>query len=90
MLSVCAPRVVVREELRQLALSASIEATDHYRKGHLYLIRPDAYVALSTREGEIAAHVDKLRSFAAPPRPLREPGVPPKPEFIGRTDQPHS
>jgi hypothetical protein len=37
MLSVCAPRVVVREELRQVALSASIEATDHYRKGHLYL-----------------------------------------------------
>jgi hypothetical protein len=70
MLSMCAPRVVGREELRQLALSASIEATDHYRKGHLYhLIRPDAYVALSTREGEIAAHVDKLRSFAAPPRP---------------------
>ena len=39
---------VLPEALRSLALSARADDTGTYRAGHVYLIRPDAYVALST------------------------------------------
>ncbi|WP_213958841.1 FAD-dependent monooxygenase [Variovorax sp. dw_954] len=64
MLSVGVPRMVVPEELRQLATSASIEASDEYQDGYVYLIRPDAYVALSTDAGNVVLQFAKLRSFA--------------------------
>jgi hypothetical protein len=65
MLSVGGARVAVPQDLQGLAAGASVEASDHYQAGHLYLIRPYAYVALSTRVGDVAAHFEKLREFAA-------------------------
>lgn len=64
LLSVGTPRVEVPEELHELATSASVEVSDHYETGHVYLIRPDAYVALSTDAGNAAPHLAKLGEFA--------------------------
>lgn len=64
LLSVGAPLIEVPEELCGLATSASIEVSEHYEAGHTYLIRPDAYVALSTDAGNANPHFAKLGEFA--------------------------
>jgi 2-polyprenyl-6-methoxyphenol hydroxylase-like FAD-dependent oxidoreductase len=63
-LSIGASAMQLPDDLRALATSASVESSDHYEKGHVYLIRPDAYVALGTRAGDAGPHLDKLRGLA--------------------------
>lgn len=63
-LSIGAPAMQLPDDLRALATSASVQSSDHYEQGHVYLIRPDAYVALSTHEGDAGPHLDKLRGLA--------------------------
>ena len=57
-LSVDAPRVTLPGALDALAIAATAAANDHYEPGHVYLVRPDAYVALSTG----AANADAIQA----------------------------
>ena len=58
MLSVDAPRVTLPGTLAALAIAATAAANDHYEPGHVYLVRPDAYVALNTG----AANADAIQA----------------------------
>jgi len=64
-LSVGAPRVALPDALRALATSATAAETDHYDSGHVYLIRPDAYVAMSTGATDIGAILAALAQVGA-------------------------
>ena len=59
-LSVDAPRVTLPGALDALAIAATAAANDHYEPGHVYLVRPDAYVALSTGAANADAIVAAL------------------------------
>ncbi len=64
-LSVDAARVNLHCALQPIATPAVTGAAPGYEAGHVYLIRPDAYVALSTRAGDSAAIVAALASIGA-------------------------
>ncbi len=59
-LSVGAPRVALPDALRALATSAVAAENEHYDTGHVYLVRPDAYVSSSTGAGDAGAIVAAL------------------------------
>jgi len=64
-LSVDAPAVDLPQGTRTIAVAA-IAATDPaYEAGHVYLIRPDAYVALSARAGDDATIIATLERLEA-------------------------
>jgi 2-polyprenyl-6-methoxyphenol hydroxylase-like FAD-dependent oxidoreductase len=54
-LSVGAPRMDLPESLRSIATVAEANTVPDYESGHVYLIRPDAYVAMSTSGTDTAA-----------------------------------
>ncbi|PLC49123.1 monooxygenase [Pollutimonas subterranea] len=49
LLSVSAPTIKLPDALKAIATTTGTVATDDYRAGYIYLIRPDAYVAMSTK-----------------------------------------
>jgi 2-polyprenyl-6-methoxyphenol hydroxylase-like FAD-dependent oxidoreductase len=59
-LSVAAPRVDLPQGTRSIAVAATAAADPTYESGHVYLIRPDAYVALSVRAGDDAPIIAAL------------------------------
>lgn len=59
-MSVGAPLVILPDALRTIATAAAADAASGYDAGHVYLIRPDAYVALSTRGDNTDAIVTAL------------------------------
>jgi 2-polyprenyl-6-methoxyphenol hydroxylase-like FAD-dependent oxidoreductase len=63
-LSVGAERVLLTESARRVAIAASALPTAGYDEGHVYLVRPDAYVALSTRGDEPGAILAALERIA--------------------------
>lgn len=65
-LSVAAPRVNLPEELRSIAAAAQVATTPDYEAGHVYLIRPDAYVAMSTQGADPAAILAALERWVGP------------------------
>jgi 2-polyprenyl-6-methoxyphenol hydroxylase-like FAD-dependent oxidoreductase len=64
-LSVGTPAVVLSEKHARLALAAEVAASPHYASGHVYLIRPDAYVALSVGDAGTEAITDALDRIVA-------------------------
>lgn len=60
-LSVAAARVEVPGDLQSIATAAEAGAASGYQPGHVYLIRPDAYVARSARSGDASAIVAALQ-----------------------------
>jgi len=63
-LSVGAPLVNLPEALRTIATATDANAAPGCDAGHVYLVRPDAYVAMSTRGIEPAAIVTALQRLA--------------------------
>jgi 2-polyprenyl-6-methoxyphenol hydroxylase-like FAD-dependent oxidoreductase len=59
-LSVNAPAVDLPLGARAIAVAATAAANAAYESGHVFLIRPDAYVALSVRGGDDAAIIAAL------------------------------
>ena len=62
-LSVSAPLVEMPEALRPIAAAVATEASADYVGGHVYLVRPDGYVALSTGAadtGPILAALERI------------------------------
>jgi 2-polyprenyl-6-methoxyphenol hydroxylase-like FAD-dependent oxidoreductase len=59
-LSVDAMEMPLPEGLNHIAIAAGAAAAAGYQAGHVYLIRPDAYVAGSVRGGDISAIVAAL------------------------------
>ena len=59
-LSVGAARVELPTSVRRVATAVSALPTEGYDGGHVYLIRPDAYVAMSTRADDAGAIVHAL------------------------------
>ena len=64
-LSVGAPRVVLPDALRALATPAAAAANEHYDAGHAYLVRPDAYVSMSTGATDPGAILAALAQIGA-------------------------
>ncbi|ARP80206.1 hypothetical protein CAL12_04735 [Bordetella genomosp. 8] len=64
-LSVDAPAVDLPQGARSLAVAAVAAADPAYESGHVYLIRPDAYVALSARAGDDATIIAALERLEA-------------------------
>lgn len=60
-LSVAAAHVELPGELQSIAVAAEAGAAPGYEPGHLYLIRPDAYVAMSASSGDANAILAALR-----------------------------
>jgi 2-polyprenyl-6-methoxyphenol hydroxylase-like FAD-dependent oxidoreductase len=60
-LSVAAPAREVPDSLRSIATAARANAHPDYASGHIFLIRPDAYVAMSTDSDGIAAIITALQ-----------------------------
>jgi 2-polyprenyl-6-methoxyphenol hydroxylase-like FAD-dependent oxidoreductase len=52
-------------DLQAIAAPARRGGDPHYESGHIYLIRPDAYVAMSVSGGDAAAIVGALQRIAA-------------------------
>ncbi len=50
---------------RSIAAAAIATASPAYEAGHIYLIRPDAYVALSVRTGDDATIIAVLERLEA-------------------------
>ncbi len=63
-LSVAATGVKLPDALQSIAIAAGADAYPGYEAGCIYLIRPDAYVAMSTRDGDTAAIIAKLERIA--------------------------
>lgn len=63
-LSVGAPLVNLPDALRAIATAADAHAAPGYDAGHVYLVRPDAYVVMSTRGDDPAAIVTALQRLA--------------------------
>jgi 2-polyprenyl-6-methoxyphenol hydroxylase-like FAD-dependent oxidoreductase len=59
-LSVAATGVNLPGVLQSVATAAGAGVASGYEAGHVYLIRPDAYVALSTKDGDTAAIIAAL------------------------------
>lgn len=67
-LSVDLPPVTIAAGLEPLALAARAPASAPYESGHVYLIRPDAYVAMSAPAAGASAVVDReLRRICGRP-----------------------
>ncbi len=64
-LSIGAARLELPASVRRLASAVSALPTAGYDDGHVYLIRPDAYVALSTRADDAGAILHALDSLCA-------------------------
>lgn len=64
-LSVAAASVNVPDALQSIATTAGAGAGQNYEAGHVYLIRPDAYVAMSTKSDNAAAIISALGRIAA-------------------------
>jgi len=64
LLSVDAPAVAIPAPLRPLAVAATTARNVHYDTGHVYLVRPDAYVAASTSGGDGAPLIARLAALA--------------------------
>jgi 2-polyprenyl-6-methoxyphenol hydroxylase-like FAD-dependent oxidoreductase len=64
-LSVGTPRVELPTAVEGIAATASVVSDPHYAAGHIYLIRPDAYVALSTDGGGAGTVIKALVRIAA-------------------------
>jgi 2-polyprenyl-6-methoxyphenol hydroxylase-like FAD-dependent oxidoreductase len=64
-LSVAAAPVNLPDALQAIAIAADAAAAPGYEAGHIYLIRPDAYVAASARDGDTAAIITALERIAA-------------------------
>ncbi len=64
-LSVDAPRVDLPLDVGRIAVAASADPDPNYDPGHVYVIRPDAYVALSARSDDTRPIVEALRRVAA-------------------------
>ncbi len=60
-LSVSAPAITLPGALETIATTASAVATEDYRAGYVYLIRPDAYVAASTKPEDRARLFTELQ-----------------------------
>ncbi|ANN70664.1 FAD-dependent monooxygenase [Bordetella bronchialis] len=59
-LSVDAPAVDLPQGARSIAVAAIAAADPAWQAGHVYLVRPDAYVALSVRAGDDATIIAAL------------------------------
>jgi hypothetical protein len=64
-LSIGAAGVSLPEGLKPLAVAAQAGDSDEYESGHLYLVRPDAYVMMSSKEGDSAPILEALGRIAA-------------------------
>ncbi|AOB32664.1 hypothetical protein AKI39_20855 [Bordetella sp. H567] len=64
-LSVDAPAVDLPQGTRSIAAAATAATSPAYQAGHVYLIRPDAYVALSVRAGDDATIIAMLERLEA-------------------------
>ncbi|OZI66939.1 FAD-dependent monooxygenase [Bordetella genomosp. 11] len=64
-LSVDAPAVDLPQGTRSIAVAAVAAADTAYQAGHVYLVRPDAYVALSVRAGDDATIIAVLERLEA-------------------------
>ena len=64
-LSVDAPRVELPADVRRIAVTACAGPDPNYDPGHVYVIRPDAYLALSTRSDDTRPILEALRRVAA-------------------------
>jgi len=63
-LAVGAPAPVLSPAVKGIAVAASADSAEGYEPGHLYLIRPDAYLAMSTRAGDMAPIAEALQRIA--------------------------
>jgi len=63
-LSVGAPAVAIPASLRRLAVAATAASDAHYDAGHVYLVRPDAYVAASTSGSDAQPLLGRLAMLA--------------------------
>jgi len=64
-LSVGASPLTLPESLQAIAVAAHAQATPDYDSGHIYLIRPDAYVMVSCKDGDATPIVHALERIAA-------------------------
>jgi hypothetical protein len=60
-LSVGAPRVVLPDGMKRSAVAVVAASAAGYDAGHLYLIRPDAYVVTSAGADDAGSIIDALR-----------------------------
>jgi 2-polyprenyl-6-methoxyphenol hydroxylase-like FAD-dependent oxidoreductase len=63
-LSVVASPVSLPASLEPIAVAAQAQASPDYDSGHVYLIRPDAYVMLSSKDGDTAPILNALEHIA--------------------------
>jgi len=63
-LSVAANAVDLPDELHAIATAARVETAPGYEAGHVYLIRPDAYVAASTQSNNTQVIIGVLKRIA--------------------------
>jgi 2-polyprenyl-6-methoxyphenol hydroxylase-like FAD-dependent oxidoreductase len=63
-LSIGAARVSLPESLKSLAVAAETGESDEYESGHIYLVRPDAYVMVSSKDGDSAPILEPLGRVA--------------------------
>jgi 2-polyprenyl-6-methoxyphenol hydroxylase-like FAD-dependent oxidoreductase len=66
-LSMGTARVSLPEGLKPLAVAAQADESDEYESGHMYLVRPDAYVMMSSKEGDAAPIFEALDRMIRPP-----------------------
>ena len=64
-LAVGAPEASLPAAVGAVAVSAVAADNDRYEPGHLYLIRPDAYVAMSVGAADADTIIAELRRIAA-------------------------
>jgi len=65
-LSVGVAAVALEEALKPIAVAVHIESSPHYSSGHVYLIRPDAYVALSVDDSNRGPITEALKRLVKP------------------------
>jgi 2-polyprenyl-6-methoxyphenol hydroxylase-like FAD-dependent oxidoreductase len=65
-LSVEAAQMSLPETLQSLAIATEVSVAPGYDAGHVYLVRPDAYVALSTKSGDETPIIAALNKIAHP------------------------
>jgi hypothetical protein len=63
-LSIESARVSLPEALKPLAIAAEAGKSEDYESGHIYLVRPDAYVMASSKDGEAAPILEALGRVA--------------------------
>jgi hypothetical protein len=60
-LSVGAPRVVLPDSMKRVAVATVAASATGYDEGHIYLIRPDAYVVTSAGADDAEAIIGALK-----------------------------